>query len=183
MLRANINAVQKVASTKHTEFALGLHAWELTLISKIRKSMPTKKQPTMKNKHRKAGQRNTPSQTRSCPKDWIVVADHRQAHIYQKTPKGIERVPDECLPCLMPPPRNEATDTAFLEDFACWLDEAESKQCFDRLAIIASPRARDTLQELMGEDAKARIRGTVAKDVEEITADEIEDHLTEVVWL
>lgn len=115
-------------------------------------------------------------------RQWIVVADHRQAHIYQKTPQGVKRIPSECLHCALPVPGGEQDDILFFEDLADWLQDAAVKNSFERLAIIASPAALKFIEPLLDKKVRASVCAALAKDVEKITEDEIEDHLAEVVW-
>jgi protein required for attachment to host cells len=114
---------------------------------------------------------------------WIVVAHHRQAHVYQKTPTGVERIPEECLHCSLPAPSGEQDDELFLQDLAVWLAEAVEEEAFDRIAIIADPQALKFLHPLLDKKVHARVCAAMPKDVQKITEDEIEDHLTEVIWL
>jgi len=134
-------------------------------------------------KHVAKNKRPKPSNAGSETRQWIVVADHRQVHVYRKTPKGIQRVPEECLHCEIPTPGREMDDDLFLQDLALWLDEAVEEDIFDRIAIIADPKALKFIHPLLGKKVHARVCAAMAKDVEKITEEEIEDHLTEVVWM
>lgn len=143
-----------------------------------------------KRAEKKAHQRKPASKKKSespkaghAPRHWIVVADHRQAHVYQKTPHGIERVPEEQLHCGLPLPGGEQDDDLFLQDLADWLEEAVEEGVFDRLAIIAPPAALKSIHPLLDKKVHSCVCAALAKDVEKITENEIEDHLTEVVWL
>lgn len=124
-----------------------------------------------------------PPGAHSPTRQWIVVADHRQVHVYQKTPKGIERIPEECLHCAIPTPGGELDDDLFLQDLALWLDEAVEEDVFDRVAILAAPKALKCIHPLLDKKVHARVCAALAKDIEKITEEEIEDHLTEVVWV
>lgn len=117
------------------------------------------------------------------PVHWIIVADHRQAHVYKKTPAGIERIPQECLCCSFPPPGDEANDKAFLQDLAAWLAAAEGEKSFDRLALIAPAESLEALRALLGAKVVARICAARPRDIAEITESEIEDHLADVMWV
>lgn len=118
------------------------------------------------------------------PRLWIIITDHKKAHVYQKAPgKGIRRIPDECLGCSLPLPGDEIDETSFLSDLASWLDAAVKEDAFDRIALIASPDAMKRIHPLLGKKVHGRICAALAKDVAEITEDEIEDHLADVVWL
>lgn len=117
------------------------------------------------------------------PRHWIIITDHKKAHIYQKTPKGIKRLADECLGCSLPLPGDELDETTFLSGLASWLDVAVKENACDRIALIASPKAMERIHPLLKKHVHGRICAALAKDVAEITEDEIEDHLVDVVWL
>lgn len=125
---------------------------------------------------------NTSGDSGAARRQWIIVADHRQVHIYQKTSNGMERLPEECLHCALPVPGGEQDDILFFEDLAEWLQEATRARSFDRLAIIASPAALKFIEPLLDRKVRNRVCAALAKDVEKITEDEIEDHLADVVW-
>lgn len=145
------------------------------------KDHPAKKvgtvQHTTKSNPPRQGGADTP------PRHWIIVADHRQAHVYQKTRKGIERIPEESLHCALPVPGGEQADDLFLRDLAAWLQVAADEEAFDRIALIADPQALKSIHPMLDKRVHARICAALAKDIEKITEDEIEDHLAEVVWL
>jgi protein required for attachment to host cells len=114
-------------------------------------------------------------------KHWIIVADDKKAHIYKRTPKGVERIPEEDACCSKPFP--EEGNDAFLKQLARWLDVAEREGAFERLMLIAPPVILQELRAHLGENVDTRLCKAKACDVEKIAEDEIEDHLTEVVWL
>lgn len=145
--------------------------------------MSAKRAEKRDQQHKSASKKKSaPRKTSDSPRHWIVVADHRQAHVYQKTPQGIERVPEEYLHCDLPLPGGEQDDELFLQDLAAWLEEAVEAGSFDRLAIIASPAALKSIHPLLDKKVHSCVCAALAKDVEKITENEIEDHLTEVVW-
>jgi hypothetical protein len=144
----------------------------------------TKKQVKKASQHRLRAKKGAPAARKSTdPQHWILVANHKKAHVYRKSPQGIERVPDEHLHCALPLSCDNACEEAFLRDLACWLDAAEKEQAFDRIAFIASAAALEALHNMVGERVHGRICAALEHDVEEITENEIEDHLAEVVWL
>lgn len=115
---------------------------------------------------------------------WVVVADHKKAHIYQKTASGIERVADTDSCCSRPfPEEGTGREDVFLRDLAQWLNTAEREQAFDRLVLIAPPATLEEIRALLGEKVNTRVCEGLDRDIEQVTQDEIEDHLTEVVWL
>lgn len=115
---------------------------------------------------------------------WIVVADHKTAHIYKKTPKGVERVPEEKSCCSKPFPEWDAVrGAAFVRELARWLNAAEREGAFERLVLIAPPPTLQEICALLGENVDTRLCKAKECDLERIAEDEIEDHLTEVVWL
>jgi hypothetical protein len=136
---------------------------------------------------RNATQQNQPElksvQSSEALRQWIIVADRRQAHIYKKTLDGIERVPEEFLHCSLPLPRDEASEDAFLRDLGSWLDAARREDRFDRLAIVASSKALKALLAIVGDDVHSCIRSAQPRDVAEITEEEIADHIADTVWL
>jgi protein required for attachment to host cells len=116
-------------------------------------------------------------------KHWIVVADHKTAHIYKRTPKGVERIPEQAC-CSKPFPEDGVgEDSIFLRQLARWLNAAEREGAFKRLVLIAPPDIVQEIHGLLGENVDRRLCRAKARDVEKIAEDEIEDHLTEVVWL
>lgn len=114
---------------------------------------------------------------------WIVVADHRKAHLYKKTSKGLDRMANTDACCSQPFPEDgTGREERFLKDLAEWLNAAESEDAFERLVLIAPAATTEEIRGLLGEKANTRVCDALARDVEKVTEDEIEDHLTEVVW-
>ncbi|TAL40153.1 MAG: hypothetical protein EPN97_00565 [Alphaproteobacteria bacterium] len=117
-------------------------------------------------------------------KHWIVVADNKMAHIYKRTPKGVERIPEEKACCGKAfPDDGSGQDSVFLCRLARWLDAAEREGAFERLVLIAPPEVIREIHGLLGDNVDRRLCKAKACDVKKIAEDEIEDHLTEVVWL
>jgi hypothetical protein len=117
-------------------------------------------------------------------KHWIVVADQKTAHIYKRTSKGVERIPEEQACCSKAFPEDGAgQDNVFLRQLARWLNAAEREGAFERLVLIAPPDILQEIHSLLGDNVDRRLCKAKACDVEKIAEDEIEDHLTEVVWL
>jgi hypothetical protein len=117
------------------------------------------------------------------PRHWIIVTDHAKAHIYRKTPKGLERIPDVGVHCTHPFPENVGCGSDFLRSLALWLDAAERQNAFERLVLIAPPATLEIIHPLLGQNVHNKLRAALDREVDEITEDEIEDHITEVVWL
>lgn len=137
----------------------------------------------MKHQHKtenQAAQRGLPQGRRE---HWIVVADHKKAHLYKKTPKGIDRVANIDACCSQPfPEEGTGREERFLKDLAEWLNAAEREDAFERLVLIAPAVTTEEIRSLLGENVDTRVCDALASDVEQVTEDEIEDHLTEVVW-
>ena len=117
-------------------------------------------------------------------KHWVVVADHKKAHVYEKRPEGLQRVNDANSRCSKAfPEEGTGREDVFLRELAEWLDTAEREEAFDRLVLIAPPAALDEIRALMGEKTETKVCDALCREVEEATEAEIEDHLTEVMWL
>ncbi len=147
----------------------------MTVRTRAKKLASVKRAPVRKTA-KTALKAKTPS------RHWIVVADHRQAHLYHKTAKGVERIPAECLHCAVPMPGGEKNDAVFFQDLADWLYKAMVEKSFDRLALIATPAALKSIEPLLHKKVRACVCAALARDISKICEDEVEDHLTEVVW-
>lgn len=140
---------------------------------------PHQKEPRKRNGHKKAKAevRHEP------PKYWIIALSPDKVHVYQKTDKGIERIPDVNDCCSHPCPDASGTKDDFFPYLATWLDHAEREHAFDRLVLIGSTASLDDLHERLSDNVHDRICAALENDIAEVEEDEIEDHLTEVVWL
>ena len=114
---------------------------------------------------------------------WVVIADHKKAHMYKKTRKGMERVPDSHTRCSHPFPEDgTGREDKFLRELAGWLNTAEREGVFDRLVLIAPASTVEEIRALIGEGVDTRICEGLDRDAAQVADDEAEDHLTEVMW-
>lgn len=116
------------------------------------------------------------------PKHWIVLADHKKAHIYQKTQKGLERIADVSRHCSHPFPEHGCAEDEFLLNLAAWLDAAEQEKAFDRIVLIGPAETLEALHPHIRKNVHDRICAALEREIIEIAEDEIEDHLAEVMW-
>jgi protein required for attachment to host cells len=130
--------------------------------------------------HNRAVQRGLPQ---GGGEHWIIVADRKKAHLYKKTPKGLDRIADTAACCSQPFPEDSAgREERFLKDLAEWLDAAERENAFHRLVLIAPAATTEEIRGLLCKNVSARVCDALARDLEQVTEDEIEDHLAEVMW-
>lgn len=133
-------------------------------------------------------QQQTPQKTEAIlaqpARHWVVVADHKKAHVYEKRPEGLQRLADADSRCSRPfPEQGTGREDVFLSELAEWLNAAEREEAFDRLVIIAPPAALEEINALLGEKTGTKVCDAMSREIEEASEAEIEDHLTEVVWL
>ena len=132
------------------------------------------------------------------PRIWIVVADGVRALIFRKAGKDMERIAEAR------PGYSAAThadkggasfhgydvrsekyhhgEGAFIHNLAAWLDEAERAKAFDRLVLVAAPRALGDLREALSKEVCLRVSAEKAKDLTELSEGEIRRHLSDIVW-
>lgn len=116
------------------------------------------------------------------PKQWIIALDPTKVHVYQKTDKGIERIPDTSECCSHPCPEPCGAGSEFFLHLATWLDHAAREHFFDRLVLIGPTASLDNLHEHLSNNVHDRICAALESEIAEVEEEEIEDHLTEVVW-
>jgi len=134
------------------------------------------------------------------PRLWIIVADREKAHIYRKTPLGIERIADvkkghpkshreEAGSCGTIPhgydvrsEKRHHADSAFIQRLAEWLDQATKENVFDRLVLVAAPHTLGDIRTALSKDVHARIATEVDKDFIKLPDKEIEDNLSKIAW-
>jgi len=134
---------------------------------------------------------------------WVLVADGARARVFAGTGRGFglreleegsfsgERRPSRALRGdrpgrtfdsagpgrhAMEPPSDphRLAETAFLRETAAWLAEREQGGAFDRLVVIAAPRALGELRNLLPEAVTRRLTGELAADLTHAEAAEIE---------
>lgn len=132
------------------------------------------------------------------PRIWIVVADRQQAHIFRKTPKGMERIGDARVGHSggahemqggsvthgydVGSERRHHADGIFLHKLSEWLDVAEREKAYDRLVLVAAPRTLGDIRKVMSKNVHTRIAAEVDKELTEMPEVEIKKHLADIVW-
>jgi protein required for attachment to host cells len=130
------------------------------------------------------------------PRIWIVVVDRIQAHVFRKTPNGMERIADAKRGTAVHENQGSAgfhgydvrsekhhhDDSVFLPKLATWLDVAEREKAYDRLVLVAAPRTLGDLRKMMSKNVHARIAAEVDKELTEMSENELRKHLDDIVW-
>ena len=114
---------------------------------------------------------------------WILVTDHNSVHIYEKTSTGVERVPELHIPCSHPMPDGSCPPEVFRQDLARWLAVAAEEKTFGQVALLAPAETLAALWPLLNRDVRDRLCIALTKDIAAIAEDEIEDRISNVVWL
>lgn len=133
------------------------------------------------------------------PRLWFVVADREKAHIYRKTPKGIERIADIKIGDAhskhedkgpsstahhgydVRSEKKHHADGGFVHKLSAWLEMASKEKVFDRIALVASPHMLGELRAVTSKNIQGRIAAEVNKDLLKLPEKEIEDRLSEIV--
>lgn len=125
---------------------------------------------------------------------WIVVADHQRARVYENDGpgKGMAAVPGLAFETHLPRDReimadkpgrgHESATTGrhameprtdahrlegrrFVETVAGALDDAAKRGAFDRLVVVAPPRALGEFRDILPERVRDRVSGELAEDL------------------
>lgn len=143
------------------------------------------------------------------PRIWVVVADREHAHVYRKTPKGLDRFV-EAAPGHVKTlagkeeahkghvhassgavhyasdPRDREKhhgDTAFVYELAEWLDRTAREDDFDRLVLVAAPRTLGELRKVLSKPVQSRITAEVDKELIKMPVKDLEKELADVAWV
>lgn len=141
------------------------------------------------------------------PRLWVIVADRVKAHIYRKTPEGLEMIGDataiEGKAQLGKTDNYSVTraggsgaghghdprqkkqhhgDKAFIHSLSLWLEEAEREKAFDLLALVAAPHTLGDIRSALSKAVHARVTIEIDKDLTNLSENDIRDHLKDVVW-
>lgn len=135
------------------------------------------------------------------PREWIVVADREQAHIYRKTPHKVERIADAVAGHAKSNHEEAGSrgalshgydahsekkhhgDSAFLQRLSIWIDAAVAEHVFDRLVLVAPPHALGDIRTLLKKKTQEVIIAEVDKDWIKLPQKEIEENLSKLAWL
>lgn len=143
------------------------------------------------------------------PRIWVVVADREHAHVYLRTPEGLDRFVEAVPGHVKTLAGKEAVhkshvhassgavhyasdprdrekhhgDSAFVYELAEWLDRAAREDDFDRLVIAAAPRTLGELRKVLSKPVQARITAEVDKELIKMPVKKLEEELTAVAWV
>jgi protein required for attachment to host cells len=146
------------------------------------------------------------------PVTWIVLADGRRAlTLTRRAGGGLEAVPggeldggvrkrsreidsdrpgrssDSTGPhrhALAPrSDPHEHEESVFLKSVADWLDEQVNAGAFERLVVVAPPRALGDLRQAFSDRVRARIHAEVAKDLLGSPIPQIERSLSDTIMI
>ncbi len=137
---------------------------------------------------------------------WILVADHQHARVFanEGPGKGVRQVDDPVLDTHLKASREleaHEPDTGFsakdgirhgiephkdphreagrrfLGEAVAAVEAAERTSAFDRLVLVAPPRALGELRQMMPEKLAGRVTGELDKDLTKADAGELAKHL------
>ena len=141
---------------------------------------------------------------------WVVVADGARARVFvnEGVGKGVHELEDRAFvgsrrqnQDIQADRPGRAFDSAgqgrhsmeprtdphqheereFLRDVVSWLSEHGQNNDFERLVLIAAPRALGELRSLLPKPLSAKVVGEIAKDLTHSGPADIESHLGEVL--
>lgn len=81
-------------------------------------------------------------------------------------------------------PRTDPRDVAkqdFIRQVAAFLDDENNRGAFDRLIVVAPPKALGLMRAALSEQVKSRITGELNKDLIDVPIRELADHLGDVL--
>jgi protein required for attachment to host cells len=137
------------------------------------------------------------------PRIWFLVADREKAHVYRKTPHGLELIADlkanghartvdgHTLKDHGPAEkgahdvRGEKThhgDNAFIRTLVDWLDVAERERVYDRLVLVAAPHTLGEIRAALPRSVHDRVTAELPKQLTGASVKDIFDHLNREVW-
>ncbi len=143
---------------------------------------------------------------------WIVIADHQRARVYENDGpgKGMAEVPGLAFETHLPPSReimadkpgrsHESATTGrhaveprtdahrlegrrFVEGVVEALDEAAKRSAFDRLVVVAPPRALGEFRDAWPERVRSKVSGELAEDLTKTPEGELAGHLDDYLAL
>lgn len=140
------------------------------------------------------------------PITWVMVADGARARVFVKegAKKGLTELPDGNFAGsrqssrelggdrpgrtfdsagpgrhAMEPPSDphKLAETDFVRSLTEWLSEQEKRNAFERLVLIAAPRALGELRRLLPDNVARHVDGEIAADLVSADVQEIEARL------
>lgn len=132
------------------------------------------------------------------PRIWVIAADRARAHVFMKTPRGLENIlsastndsraagaengKDFFHGYDMPPEKGHPGDGAFIRGLADWLEAASQEGVFDRLVLVAAPRTLSDIRAALSRNVHARVVAEVSRELAGMPASVIRKHLADIVW-
>lgn len=128
------------------------------------------------------------------PRLWIVIVDQKKASIYSKVSSQklvliAQAYDQEILHLHHNKKLSDAQDAeerhdeqGFAQALGQWLSEAEKEKTFDRLAIIAAPRALGYLRKSLDKRVHDRVIAELDKDLAGLPDHEIRMYLEKLIW-
>lgn len=126
---------------------------------------------------------------------WIMVIDRKKAHIFHKSPSGLELIADAhpdaddaATPMenrsLIAPRESQKRheETSFARSISAWLEESYDNDAFDELVLVAAPRMLGDLRSTLSAAMAERVVGEIAKDLTNMPVPDIKRHLANVVY-
>ena len=142
------------------------------------------------------------------PLTWILVADGAKARILRSDVQGIARDPVKTFEGstarsrdiasdrpgrafdsagigrhAMQPPSDphEHEEARFLRGVAAYLEQANTEHAFDRLVLVAAPKALGTLRAALSKPLAAKVAGELNKDLTQVPVHDLGNHLGGVI--
>lgn len=135
------------------------------------------------------------------PRIWVLVTDRLKAHIYRRTPAGLELIASASAKSGKAQrakkhgtgsgihhdhdPQHEARhhdDLAFARDLSAWLEEAVREKVVDRIVLISPPEFLGRLRACLDKNVRDHIAAELSKDLMKLPEKDIRDHLKDIVW-
>jgi len=121
------------------------------------------------------------------PRIWYLIVDREKAYIFRKSAKGIERIAEAKAAhdaggahhhgYDTHSQKHQHADSGFIRNLTKWLEHAATDDAYDRILIVAAPRALGDLRAVLGKTTQARVFAEVPEDLTKLSDKEIQSHL------
>lgn len=117
------------------------------------------------------------------PRIWAIVADKEKAHIYRKTPHGLELIADIEARHTSHHHHNKHHEDEYMfgGELAEWLEAARGERVFDRLVLVAKTRTLAALRESLSPSLQACVSAELDKDLTKMGQRDLEHALEKSV--
>mgnify|MGYP003385810786 CR=1 FL=1 len=110
---------------------------------------------------------------------WIMVIDKKKAHVFNKTPAGLDLIAD-AQPDF---DRQAGVDTEhFPRQVSAWLYTAHKQDLYDRLVLVAAPKMLGKIRSVLPQSISEKLAGQIAKDLTNMSVQDIKRNLSNVVY-